>query len=116
MKRISITLIFFIVLCVLSFADNDLIVHVNMGDNAKSVAEEILSTRKDVTAIFTTNDHLAYDVMLACKEIGKNIPEDVSLIGFDDTLLGPHRIGEILSVIIIYIWRPSVPLFFYFGY
>ncbi len=77
--------------------DNDMVAHVGMGENARNVAKEILSRRKDITAIFATSDHLAYDVMLACKEVGKKIPDDISLIGFDDILLGPHRIGEILN-------------------
>ncbi len=77
--------------------DNKLVVHVAMGSKSRDIVKEILTQRKDVTAIFATGDHLAYDVMLACNEIGKKIPEDISLIGFDDILLGPHRIGEILN-------------------
>ncbi len=77
--------------------DDDMIAPVKMGENARNIAKEILSKRKDITAIFTSGDHLAYDVMLACKEIGKKIPDDISLVGFDDILLGPHRIGELLT-------------------
>ncbi len=77
--------------------DNDMIVQVDIGDNAKNVAKEILTRRKDITAIFAINDHLAYDVMLACEEIGKKIPDEISLVGFDDILLGPHRIGRLLN-------------------
>ena len=77
--------------------DNDIIAQVDMGGNARNVAKKILSRREDITAIVATNDHLAYDVMLACKEIGRKIPEDISLVGFDDILLGPHRIGELLN-------------------
>ncbi len=77
--------------------DRDMIVYVSKGENAKSTTKKILTSSKDITAIFATGDHLAYDVMLACKEIGRKIPDDVSLVGFDDMLLGPHRIGEILN-------------------
>jgi len=36
------------------------------------------------TALFAANDHLAYAVMQACRTLGLRIPEDLSLIGFDD--------------------------------
>ena len=77
--------------------NNKMAVSVEMGGNAREVAKDILLKRNDITAIFTTNDHLAYDVMLACNDVGRKIPDDISLVGFDDILLGPHRIGEILN-------------------
>ncbi len=77
--------------------DSDMIAKVDVRENARNLAKEILSERKDITAVFATGDHLAYDVMLACKEIGRKIPDDISLVGFDDILLGPHRIGELLN-------------------
>jgi len=36
------------------------------------------------TAIVAANDTLAYAVMQACRRLGLRVPEDVSLIGFDD--------------------------------
>ncbi len=41
---------------------------------------------KDITAIFAFNDLQAYGVMSYAKEIGKKIPEDLSVAGFDDLL------------------------------
>lgn len=43
-----------------------------------------LATRDDVTAIFTANDHLAMGVICALAEAGRRIPDDVSVVGFDD--------------------------------
>ncbi len=34
--------------------------------------------------IFTTSDIEAYGVLLACKELGIKVPEDIGIIGFDD--------------------------------
>ena len=36
------------------------------------------------TAIVCSHDNLAYSVLLHCRELGLRIPEDISIIGFDD--------------------------------
>ena len=41
---------------------------------------------KNNTAIFACNDMMAYGAIKAIKEAGKNIPEDISLIGYDDLI------------------------------
>lgn len=48
-------------------------------------AAKILFERcPDVTAIFAANDTVAFGIMRAAYELGKKMPEDISLIGFDD--------------------------------
>ena len=44
-----------------------------------------LGRRDDVTAIVAANDQMALGVMHALHELGRRIPEDVSVVGFDDT-------------------------------
>lgn len=43
-----------------------------------------LSSRDDITAIFATADILAAGIITGLNEMGKNIPEDFSIIGFDN--------------------------------
>jgi DNA-binding LacI/PurR family transcriptional regulator len=47
-------------------------------------AGQMLARMPDVTAIFAANDHLALGIMKAMRERGRRIPQDVSLVGFDD--------------------------------
>ncbi|MDY0908678.1 LacI family DNA-binding transcriptional regulator [Microbacterium sp. CFBP9034] len=43
-----------------------------------------LAARDDVTAIFAANDQMALGAMKALHELGRDIPSDVSVVGFDD--------------------------------
>ncbi|HEX8348225.1 MAG TPA: LacI family DNA-binding transcriptional regulator [Actinoplanes sp.] len=47
-------------------------------------AGQMLAERPDATAIFAANDHLALGVLRAMHEQGRRVPEDVSVVGFDD--------------------------------
>lgn len=45
---------------------------------------KVLLERADPTAVFVANDQMAMGVMRALHEQGRRIPEDVSVVGFDD--------------------------------
>ena len=44
----------------------------------------VLAQDRDVTAIFAANDEMALGVMRAMFEAGREVPGDVSIVGFDD--------------------------------
>ena len=41
----------------------------------------------DCTAIYAANDQMAYGAMLGLQSVGKRVPEDVSIVGVDDSLV-----------------------------
>lgn len=57
-------------------------------ENGYNAAKKLLKENKNVTAIFSCNDAMAIGVMQYLKESGIRVPEDVSLIGFDDVEAG----------------------------
>jgi len=47
-------------------------------------AGQILSRMPDVSAVFVANDQMALGVLRALHEHGRRVPDDISVIGFDD--------------------------------
>ncbi|MCF8261104.1 MAG: LacI family transcriptional regulator [Melioribacteraceae bacterium] len=52
--------------------------------NGYTSAKELFSKNKNITAIFACNDAMAIGAMHYLKDAGYGIPEEVSIIGFDD--------------------------------
>jgi len=47
-------------------------------------AEELLERFPETTAVHVANDHMALGAMLAAHRAGRRVPEDLSVVGFDD--------------------------------
>lgn len=52
--------------------------------SGKDVIEEIVKNNSDCSAIICFSDFFALTVAHVCNKMGKKIPEDVSIMGFDD--------------------------------
>jgi LacI family transcriptional regulator len=53
-------------------------------EGGKEAAYQLLSRRPDVTAIFCASDLMALGAIQAVRGLGLRIPEDISLVGFDN--------------------------------
>lgn len=67
-------------------------------DGGERGAREILATRPLPTAIFASNDLCAIGAMNVLEEAGIRIPEDISLIGYDNTTLAALRHISLSSI------------------
>jgi len=54
---------------------------------AFELTRKLLANKPDITALFAVNDAMAFGAVQAIMDAGLSIPEDISLIGFDDVEL-----------------------------
>jgi len=57
-----------------------------------------LAARDDVTAVFAANDHMAMGILRAFHEAGRDIPGDVSVVGFDDVPEAEYQMVPLTTV------------------
>lgn len=95
--------------------DNDLIIHCEFSqENAANATLKLLRGRQQPDAILAFSDQMAIGAMLSVKEAGLKIPEDISIIGFNnepvDLLLDPklssvdqpgYEMGEIATKLLL---------------
>ncbi|MFM8611335.1 MAG: LacI family DNA-binding transcriptional regulator [Actinomycetota bacterium] len=53
-------------------------------DGSRPLALEVLERPDRPTAVFATSDAIAYGALHGCRELGLDVPGDVSICGFDD--------------------------------
>ncbi len=58
-------------------------------EKAKEAAEEFLRMKNSPTALFVSNEPMASGVLLALRENKVKIPEEMSIVGFDDPIWAP---------------------------
>lgn len=61
-------------------------------------AKRLLTLPRRPTAIFAANDQMALGVYRAARELGMQIPSDLSVVGFDDDELGQHVSPSLTTV------------------
>ena len=61
--------------------------YMRSDDTLRDGTRELFALGDPVTAIFASNDLLAIDVLETVEELGLRVPEDVSIVGFDDIRL-----------------------------
>lgn len=63
-----------------------------------AAVERLLDSGEPFTAIFAANDQMAFGAALALHQRGVRVPDDVSLIGFDDLVSAEHAIPPLTTV------------------
>ncbi|KAB1642702.1 LacI family DNA-binding transcriptional regulator [Gulosibacter chungangensis] len=67
-------------------------------DDAHVQARELLSSVNRPTAIITHNDVMALGVLEAAIDLGLSVPNDLSIVGYDDTRVARHPRVNLTSV------------------
>ena len=67
-------------------------------DSGRMAVERLIDSRERFTAIFAANDQMAYGARLALHHRKLRVPEDVSLVGFDDLASSVYTIPALTTV------------------
>ncbi len=67
-------------------------------ESGQRIAAELLAADPRPTALICANDLLAIGAMEHCREVGLRVPEDVSIVGFDDLPLSRLLTPRLTSV------------------
>ncbi len=62
-------------------------------EGGRAATRDLLDRVPDVTAVFAASDEMAMGAMLALRDAGRRVPEDVSVIGVDG-----HDLGELVGL------------------
>lgn len=67
-------------------------------NSGRSAAKTILEMRDPPTAVFCASDQIAYGLIAELTAGGVNVPQDVSVVGFDDIELSEHFIPALTTM------------------
>lgn len=67
-------------------------------DGGYAAAERLLERRKGFTALFAMADVMAIGAIRALTDHGLNVPEDVSVMGFDGLKIGDYTVPKVSTV------------------
>ncbi|EAR10830.1 LacI family DNA-binding transcriptional regulator [Reinekea blandensis] len=79
--------------------DERLVIESDYQEEGGTQSIERLNRRKaDFTAVFAHNDHMAIGAMKALKADGKRVPDDVSVVGYDDMVMARYTVPGLTTV------------------
>jgi DNA-binding LacI/PurR family transcriptional regulator len=80
-------------------SDHGLVFFGDFGQaSGEHATARLLERRPDVDAIFTASDLMAVGVLRALRRAGRDVPDDVAVIGFDDLAIGRHTDPPLTTV------------------
>ena len=57
-----------------------------------------LASHPDLTAVFASSDPLALGAITAARELSRNVPADLSVVGFDDMIIARHATPPLTTI------------------
>lgn len=66
--------------------------------DAYSAAERLLLRRPDLTAVFALSDVMALGAIRAFSDMGKRVPEDISVVGYDGVVTGQYSLPRLTTI------------------
>ncbi|WP_046496963.1 LacI family DNA-binding transcriptional regulator [Streptomyces odonnellii] len=67
-------------------------------EGGRAAMGELLGRRPDIDAVFAASDVMAAGALTELRERGRRVPEDVAVIGFDDSIVARHTVPPLTSV------------------
>ncbi|KWX87890.1 LacI family transcriptional regulator, partial [Paenibacillus riograndensis] len=67
-------------------------------EGAYELTEGFISANPRLTAVFVASDLMAIGVMKRITELGLRVPEDISLMGFDDIVLSSYTTPKLSTI------------------
>lgn len=68
------------------------------AESGYAAVRDFFGRRPDVTALFCANDLLAVGALSALAKLDLRVPEEVSVVGFDDTELSRHSVPPLTTM------------------
>ncbi|QHA91349.1 LacI family DNA-binding transcriptional regulator [Bacillus sp. N1-1] len=65
---------------------------------AEEAAVSLLNTLPETSAIFCASDLMAFGVMRAAKRVGRKVPEELSIIGYDNIILSSYVTPSLTTI------------------
>ena len=66
--------------------------------NGRQSTRQLLTAYPEITALFCYNDLLALGAIRACRDLGRRVPEDCAIVGFDDIQLAAMLTPALTSI------------------
>ncbi|MER8001454.1 LacI family DNA-binding transcriptional regulator [Streptomyces sp. NPDC095613] len=67
-------------------------------EGGRAAMRDLLGRRPDLDAVFAASDVMAAGALTELREHGRRVPEDVAVIGFDDSIVARHTVPPLTSV------------------
>jgi DNA-binding LacI/PurR family transcriptional regulator len=79
--------------------EETLVAHADFTEEGgRRAMRELLHRRPDLDAVFAASDVMAAGAMQVLREAGRRVPDDVAVVGFDDSIVARHTDPPLTSV------------------